>query len=148
MRLSAARRPDVAATGAAAAAPAAAKPVGAPAAASAAAQPSSPRDSGGASPRGGHQPTAFVRNIHRDTTDEELQEVFAECGAIKGMRHVRHPAGTSKVCAQQNEYHERFRLVGRPSVGRLFRLMSYASMEWLQGSRAAGQIARPAVAGL
>lgn len=105
--LSTARWPDFAATGAAAAA-AAAEPAGATAATPAAAQPSSPRDGGGASPRVGHRPTAFVRNIHRDTTDEELQEIFAECGAIKGMRHVRHPAGTSKVCAQQNEYHEWF----------------------------------------
>lgn len=58
--------------------------------------PASPRTSGAALPDASQQTTAFVRNIHRDTTDEELRDFCTACGAVKAVRHIRHHLGTSK----------------------------------------------------
>ena len=43
------------------------------------------------------QCTAFVKNIAPKTTDDELREVFAECGQLQALRHLRQANGDSRV---------------------------------------------------
>ncbi len=43
------------------------------------------------------QCTAFVKNIAPHTTDDELREVFAGCGQLQALRHLRQANGDSRV---------------------------------------------------
>jgi len=43
------------------------------------------------------QCTAFVKNIAPHTTDDELREMFAGCGQLQALRHLRQANGDSRV---------------------------------------------------
>ena len=43
------------------------------------------------------QCTAFVKSIAGGTSDDELQAVFAGCGELRGLRHMRDSQGETRV---------------------------------------------------
>jgi hypothetical protein len=45
------------------------------------------------------QCTAFVKSIAAGTSDDELRAVFASCGELRGLRHMRDAQGETRVCA-------------------------------------------------